>query len=276
MKFIKESLEINVNIRKASKVQNRENKCTMVVKVENWEEKREIMITKKNLKARVFIDNDLTRREREMQKQLKDRAKEEKEKGNNVKVSYEKIFVKDKKGIMNGSFGELGGWTYIRGDGIFRNKYVIGYSYVIANDRAGEEVKSVVESNRIESDHKPLEMEMIGYQQIEKKERKKTKVEIKKKRRTILWKIGKRIRYNKKWKGMKRELRRTLKDLKKKEESTKKFTTWSIRERLFKDDFRRRIEMFNLLMESIALYRAEVWDWLEDRRLDGIKRKYVK
>ena len=31
-----------------------------------------------------------------MQKQLKEKAKEEKEKGNNVKVSYGKIFMKDK------------------------------------------------------------------------------------------------------------------------------------------------------------------------------------
>lgn len=47
--------------------------------------------------------------------------------------------------------------------------------------------------------------------------------------------------------------------------------TWNIGERLFKDDFRRRMKIFDSL-ESTALYGTE-WGWLEDRRLDGIKRK---
>jgi len=48
--------------------------------------------------------------------------------------------------------------------------------------------------------------------------------------------------------------------------------TWNIGERLFKDDFRRRMKIFDSLVESTALYGTE-WGWLEDRRLDGIKRK---
>lgn len=35
------------------------------------------------------------------------------------------------------------------------------------------------------------------------------------------------------------------------------------------------MKMFNSLVESIALCGAEVWGWQEDRRLNGIKRKYV-
>ena len=37
------------------------------------------MILKKDLNAGIFIDNDLTKMEREMQKQLKDKIKEERE-----------------------------------------------------------------------------------------------------------------------------------------------------------------------------------------------------
>lgn len=34
---------------------------------------------------------------------------------------------------------------------------------------------------------------------------------------------------------------------------------WSIGEKLFKEDYSRRIKMFDALVESIALYGAEVW-----------------
>jgi len=52
--------------------------------------------------------------------------------------------------------------------------------------------------------------------------------------------------------------------------------TWSIGERIFKEDFRRRMKMFEALVESVALYGAEIWGWLYESRLDVIKRKYVK
>lgn len=52
--------------------------------------------------------------------------------------------------------------------------------------------------------------------------------------------------------------------------------TWSIGERLFRDNFMRRMKMFESLVESVALYGPEIWGWQYDNRLDGIKRKYVK
>ncbi|XP_025998026.2 trichohyalin-like [Solenopsis invicta] len=52
--------------------------------------------------------------------------------------------------------------------------------------------------------------------------------------------------------------------------------TWSIGERIFKEDFRRRIKMFEALVGSVALYGAEVWGWRDKKTLDGIKRKYAK
>lgn len=52
--------------------------------------------------------------------------------------------------------------------------------------------------------------------------------------------------------------------------------TWSIGERLFKDDYERRIKMFDALVGSVALYGAEVWGWRNEARLDRIKRKYIK
>jgi len=36
---------------------------------------------------------------------------------------------------------------------------------------------------------------------------------------------------------------------------------WSIGERMFKEDYKRRIKMFNALVESVALYGAKIWGW---------------
>ena len=35
--------------------------------------------------------------------------------------------------------------------------------------------------------------------------------------------------------------------------------TWSIGEKLFKENFERRLKMFKALIGSIALYGAEIW-----------------
>lgn len=50
---------------------------------------------------------------------------------------------------------------------------------------------------------------------------------------------------------------------------------WNVGERLFKEDFGKRIKMFEALVESVALC-AEIWGWKTEERLDKIKRKYVK
>lgn len=52
--------------------------------------------------------------------------------------------------------------------------------------------------------------------------------------------------------------------------------TWSIGERAFRSDFKRRMEMFRALAESVALFGAEVWGWNEEKKLDKVKRRYTK
>lgn len=52
--------------------------------------------------------------------------------------------------------------------------------------------------------------------------------------------------------------------------------TWSIGEKLFKEDYSRRMKIFESLVGSIALYGAEVWGRRYDDKLDVIKRKYIK
>ncbi|XP_039302912.1 uncharacterized protein LOC120357160 [Solenopsis invicta] len=154
--------------------------------------------------------------------------------------------------ILNGSFDKEGGWTYIGGSGMSVIDYIIG------NDKALGEVKSVEEGERTESDHMPLEAELVGAQTKKKNDRnKKREIEksvwteegiemymenckdwastqeetegiwkeisdkikksiIKQIKKIIPWKIGKKQWYNKEWKVKKRELRKTLRNIKKK------------------------------------------------------------
>jgi len=48
--------------------------------------------------------------------------------------------------------------------------------------------------------------------------------------------------------------------------------TWSIGERLFKENFERRMKMFQALAGSVALYGAEIWGWGGGERMDRLKR----
>ncbi|XP_043583307.1 uncharacterized protein LOC122568058 isoform X2 [Bombus pyrosoma] len=52
--------------------------------------------------------------------------------------------------------------------------------------------------------------------------------------------------------------------------------TWSVGERIFKQDYKRRMKMFEALVESMALFGAEVWGWNMEETLDRIKREYIK
>lgn len=53
-------------------------------------------------------------------------------------------------------------------------------------------------------------------------------------------------------------------------------STWSIGERIFKDNYKRRIKMFGALVESVGLFGAEIWGWKKEESLDAITRKYLK
>lgn len=46
-------------------------------------------------------------------------------------------------------------------------------------------------------------------------------------------------------------------------------------ERMFKEDFGRRVKMFNALVGSVALYGAEIWGWKKER-LDRVEKMYLK
>ena len=64
------------------------------VELNNLEDKIKIMKNKNKLKGQDrYIDDDMTRQEREIQSALRKRAREEKEKGNEAKVGYQKLLI---------------------------------------------------------------------------------------------------------------------------------------------------------------------------------------
>lgn len=65
-KFVKESLSIEVGVKKAYRIKIKDNKEVVVASLESWDQKREIMSRKKNLRQGIWIEDDLTKeRERE-------------------------------------------------------------------------------------------------------------------------------------------------------------------------------------------------------------------
>lgn len=78
------------NVRKLG-----EKRC--LIELKNEQDKKKLMQAKsklKNLKGEtIYINDDLTNREREMQKIIRQMAKKERENGKTVKIGYRKLIV---------------------------------------------------------------------------------------------------------------------------------------------------------------------------------------
>lgn len=95
--FTSKVLNVEAKIKSAKKIG--ENICLM--EMESMEEKIKIMKVKNQLKhfkeERVYINDDLTEKERGIQKIIRGKEKEERSKGKNTKVGYQKLIV---NGVM--------------------------------------------------------------------------------------------------------------------------------------------------------------------------------
>lgn len=93
-KWIEEKLEIQTKIKQVFTVGKDKNKQAVIVKMHNWEAKKEIMQQKKRLYGtKVYIENDLTLKERATQIKLKEIADKLKEEGKRVKIGYKKLII---------------------------------------------------------------------------------------------------------------------------------------------------------------------------------------
>lgn len=92
--MLERELGVKTEIGRAVRINNQ--KC--LIEMKEWRDKLSILTEKNRLKGRkIFIDTDLTKKEREVQKKIRDRAREERGKGEWTKVGYKKLFISGKE-----------------------------------------------------------------------------------------------------------------------------------------------------------------------------------
>ncbi|XP_033221981.1 golgin subfamily A member 6-like protein 22 [Belonocnema kinseyi] len=106
--FLEENIKVDGRIKEAYEIGREENNKVLVIKLETWEMKRKILERKPNLKGTsIFVDDDLTKSEREVQRKIREVARRERENGKEVKVGYRKIKINDKWIHWNEEEGKL-------------------------------------------------------------------------------------------------------------------------------------------------------------------------
>lgn len=105
--FIKQNLKIDAKPKSVHKINN----AVCVAECANFEEKIRILENKNKLRqykdAMIFIENDLTVKEREEQKKIRDIAKQEREKGKNVQIGFNRLTVDGVRWKWNRNKGVL-------------------------------------------------------------------------------------------------------------------------------------------------------------------------
>lgn len=71
--FIKEKLKLKIKVKRAKWIVYRGRRQGVVAELGSSDEKREIMWRKKELERDVYIDDDLTKKEREKKQRLRER-----------------------------------------------------------------------------------------------------------------------------------------------------------------------------------------------------------
>lgn len=113
--FLNKSLGVEVDVKAVRKLGER----ICLVELENVTSKVTVMKNKSKLRdykaERVFINDDLTKNEREIQGRIRSMAQEERKKGKVVKIGFQKIYIdgkewrwnKEKEQLVKVEFGEV-------------------------------------------------------------------------------------------------------------------------------------------------------------------------
>lgn len=92
-RMVRDKVGIDAQVKSAYQLNNK----MIIVEVENFDKKLQILKNKHMLKAmedkNIYISSDLTAKEREIQKIIRDRAKEERRNGKQVKSGYQKLEI---------------------------------------------------------------------------------------------------------------------------------------------------------------------------------------
>lgn len=82
--FLSDNLKDEIRVKKAQRLRKEEvgkGGEIILVKLQEWKEKKAIMVKKKELKKGIYIEDDLTRKEREVQMRLRKIAQGNKREG---------------------------------------------------------------------------------------------------------------------------------------------------------------------------------------------------
>jgi hypothetical protein len=92
--WLEREIGVKVNVKEAFKI-NKDK--MMLVKIESWNQKKNIILNKNKLKERkgerMYIDDDLTNEEKKTQKKLREVTREVRNRGKRVKIGYRKIQI---------------------------------------------------------------------------------------------------------------------------------------------------------------------------------------
>lgn len=91
--FIEDNMNVRANIKQAYKIGEKKYKMEMT----EWEDKKTVLKEKRKLKGNdIYIDSEMTLKEQQVQKILRDIARREKDEEKKVKVSYQKMEINGK------------------------------------------------------------------------------------------------------------------------------------------------------------------------------------
>lgn len=106
--FLESDLQVNCSVKSAELIKKVENTSIIKVELENKEDKSQVMKNKKKLKGKaIYIDNDYTPIERKMHMIIRQKANEERKKGSDIKIFYDKVRVNDKYFVWNNQTASL-------------------------------------------------------------------------------------------------------------------------------------------------------------------------
>lgn len=105
--FLEKEFRVTNGIEKID-ILGRQGREIALVKLKDWETKTELMKEKKKLGTkRIYIDHDMTKGEREVQRIIKERADKARKEGMKVKIGYKKIEINDKRFLWSDDVMDL-------------------------------------------------------------------------------------------------------------------------------------------------------------------------
>lgn len=105
--FMEQELNINVEIKKAIKLGEK----TCLIELDNQTEKKKIMQNKNKLKnkkdGKIYINDDLSKKDRNIQKQIRTIAIQERKNGKETRIGYRKLYIDSEEWKWSNAKGKL-------------------------------------------------------------------------------------------------------------------------------------------------------------------------